>query len=384
MTFPRNRMSTPIAMTLAFVLMLGTFAPPVVAKKQEEKKKELSEADLRQAERNLQRAQAQAKVLGRDLGRTRARLQELRGEIAGIKGELSIAKVEYARALEDLEATEDNQETARFEYESIQETMDARMRSAYIAGPSGTLEIMLGADTLGDMSERTAFLEALQAQDANSARTVKAIGHDLQGLKKKQKELAKGAEDLLAHIEEQQGALEERVAEESSTAAELEKDARAAHALEQKWGKRVEVVEEKLRDVVVTGNGPLFACPVPDYTWWSNDFGAPRYGGGYHEHQGNDIGGKYGTEIVAPFDGIATGSSNSLGGITVNVSGKDGYVYNAHLSRIGKTGRVEAGEVIGYVGDSGDAQGTSPHDHFEWHPGGGDAVDPYPYLDEVC
>jgi murein DD-endopeptidase MepM/ murein hydrolase activator NlpD len=57
------------------------------------------------------------------------------------------------------------------------------------------------------------------------------------------------------------------------------------------------------------------------------------------------------------------------------------------------------GTIIGYVGDSGDARGGPYHDHFEWHPNAmppslytssygytviGSAIDPYPYLNEVC
>jgi murein DD-endopeptidase MepM/ murein hydrolase activator NlpD len=132
---------------------------------------------------------------------------------------------------------------------------------------------------------------------------------------------------------------------------------------------------------------------------YSDDFGAPRYGGGYHLHAGNDIFAPRGTPIRAPFAGTASNASNSLGGLSVYVTGALGYVYNAHLSSIGTLGSVSAGTIVGYVGDSGDAQGGATHDHFEWHPNAipsnphvspygqsviGGAIDPYPYLNSVC
>lgn len=101
-----------------------------------------------------------------------------------------------------------------------------------------------------------------------------------------------------------------------------------------------------------------------------------------HIHQGNDIMAPEGTPIVAPFDGTAVAGHNDLGGNSVDVYGEAGHVYNAHLSSYGKLGPVEAGDIIGYVGTTGDA--TSPHDHFEWHPNDGDAVDPNPFLSTVC
>jgi murein DD-endopeptidase MepM/ murein hydrolase activator NlpD len=147
---------------------------------------------------------------------------------------------------------------------------------------------------------------------------------------------------------------------------------------------RYSVVSIKRTKKVIGGDGPLHICPVQGDGFFSDDFGAPRYAGGYHPHAGNDIFAPLGTPIVAPFNGSATATPNSLGGLAVKVYGSQGYVYNAHLVEYGKLGIVRAGQVIGYVGNSGDALGGPTHDHFEWHPGNGPAVDPYPFLRQVC
>jgi murein DD-endopeptidase MepM/ murein hydrolase activator NlpD len=125
-------------------------------------------------------------------------------------------------------------------------------------------------------------------------------------------------------------------------------------------------------------------CPVPGYTSIANNFGITVRlpGVPVHRHMGVDIPAPYGSPILAPFDGYATSGSSELGGLSVSVEGELGHVYNAHLSSLGSLGYVHTGAVIGYVGETGDAVGT--HDHLEWHPWNGAAVDPQPYLELAC
>jgi murein DD-endopeptidase MepM/ murein hydrolase activator NlpD len=166
---------------------------------------------------------------------------------------------------------------------------------------------------------------------------------------------------------------------------------------------KVPSVEEVLRlgsaySLTVLPKGfPFLTCPVHGRFAYSDDYGAPRYAGGYHPHAGNDIFADFNTPIVAPFDGYVEKVPNTLGGNAVEVHGALGYVYMAHLIAYGPgvPGNVKAGQVVGFVGNTGDAQGTSPHDHFEWHPntvqsydrslaGANGAVDPFRYLRVVC
>jgi murein DD-endopeptidase MepM/ murein hydrolase activator NlpD len=125
-------------------------------------------------------------------------------------------------------------------------------------------------------------------------------------------------------------------------------------------------------------------CPVPGYSVIHDDFGeiVRMPGVKPHVHMGSDVEAPFGARIVAPFDGRAVVSSSEGGGLQVRVYGDRGYVYNAHLAAFGRIGDVRAGDTVGYVGSTGSS--TAPHDHIEWHPGGGGAVDPYLYLALSC
>ena len=128
---------------------------------------------------------------------------------------------------------------------------------------------------------------------------------------------------------------------------------------------------------------PSFVCPIDGPLAFTDDFGAPRGGG--RRHMGNDLLSPRGTPNVAVLNGTIETRPWAGGGITIFLRGDDGsaYVYMHLMQIVGAVPRwVAQGEVIGLVGNTGDAQGY--HTHFEFHPGGGDAVSPYPLLAAAC
>jgi murein DD-endopeptidase MepM/ murein hydrolase activator NlpD len=145
---------------------------------------------------------------------------------------------------------------------------------------------------------------------------------------------------------------------------------------------------------------PRIVFPVVGKVSFSDDFGDPRWEGG---HPGNDILADRGAPVVAAEAGrIVFWTKSASAGCMLYLYGRSGTTYQyIHLNndltpkndnrgscvagvsyaptlRDGQD--VKAGDLIGYVGDSGDADGIHPHLHFEIHPDGGAPVSPYKWL----
>ena len=127
-------------------------------------------------------------------------------------------------------------------------------------------------------------------------------------------------------------------------------------------------------------------CPVKGRVSFTNDWHASRGPGILHE--GNDVFAPMWTENVAVVGGVIDLRTGTRSGNAIWLDGDDGndYFYAHFVAWNGSDRRVAAGDVIGYTGMTGDAAGTSPHTHFEIHPGGagGEPVNPYPSLVAAC
>ncbi|MDX1449533.1 MAG: LysM peptidoglycan-binding domain-containing protein, partial [Acidimicrobiia bacterium] len=126
---------------------------------------------------------------------------------------------------------------------------------------------------------------------------------------------------------------------------------------------------------------PSMTCPVPGAIF-INDWGFPRTGGRFH--QGTDLFAPRDTPVRAPVSGVVEAVTGDVGGFQFWLTGDDGNLYvGTHMQRFGQVGRVDAGDVVGSVGDTGNAKGAKTHLHFEILVGG-KAVNPYPALVRAC
>lgn len=126
----------------------------------------------------------------------------------------------------------------------------------------------------------------------------------------------------------------------------------------------------------------LARCPVPG-SRFANDWGFPRSGG--RAHAGTDLFAPRGTPVLAPAAGVVSFGTGSIGGRQFRLAGDDGTTYiGSHLDAFGTSGRVSAGTVIGYVGNSGNAAGGATHLHFEARPDDGASMNPFPLLAAAC
>jgi peptidase M23-like protein len=149
-----------------------------------------------------------------------------------------------------------------------------------------------------------------------------------------------------------------------------------------------------------TGKVPTLVFPVIGPVDYTNDFGDPRPQG---THQGNDImAPRKAIAVAAEAGKIQFHTTSASAGCMLYLYGDSGTTYlyihlnndlgasndntgscvagTAYAPGLKDGARVAAGQQVGFVGDSGDANGVHPHLHFEVHPNDGAAVSPFPYL----
>lgn len=257
-----------------------------------------------------------------------------------------------------------------------QAVLDMRAdESAGVLGELADKRETLEEQRSAEREMRQAYAEAKGAADAALADLTTASSQQAEFVLAVQQRLDEGNTDDLTPEQAAQIETRRNEIQGAIDAAQQQEAAIEAARLAELERIRVEEENRRLNRIM---------CPVDGPVRFTDTWGAARSGG--RSHKGTDMLAATGTPTVAPVSGRVEHRNSGLGGLSWYVYGDNGHkYYGTHLSayeRVG-AGHVNAGEVIGYVGDTGNAAGT-PHLHFEFMPGGGASINPYPILDDSC
>jgi murein DD-endopeptidase MepM/ murein hydrolase activator NlpD len=285
--------------------------------------------------------------------------QQAQALAAGSLGGLTTDIADLEARLAKLEA-EKAQAVARLQQARLQ--LKKRAVASYMGSPAAPLNQVLDSVDFNDLTRRFELLQSvIEADRARIEEYIaarEAVGSEL--------------ETVVSTLDAKRSAL---------TVAMTVLDGADSALL----AKQIQLAAVKAGGAVVGGG---FVFPVGGPHSFSDTFGAPRmFGTAYaHLHQGTDIFAASGTPLLAVERGVVIQvGSDVLGGTKLWLVGASGTrYYYAHLSAFAEgmaDGKlVAAGDVVGFVGNTGNAATTPAHLHFEVHPGGGPAVNPYPLL----
>jgi murein DD-endopeptidase MepM/ murein hydrolase activator NlpD len=312
------------------------------------------------------------------LADTKQELDQAKAELAAIQADLDRATAAWNAAVTRLSETKSEILETRVRITDIERNLariDARLARravlAFTTGPAGTIDLLLSSASLIEFSDRLEFLGSVAQGDVDLALEREVA----------QEELRRQRADLLSLSERQAEAAGELNAAREAIDARFQSYQDRVAELTRKWNAEQAAVRElNIIGQTPVSSGMIQRCPVAGPNSFIDTFGWPRVG---HTHQGIDLIAPAGTPVVAAHPGTVSRSSSSSGGLQAYVYGSGGYTFYAHLSGYAASGSVGAGTVIGYVGSTGNA-GSTNHLHFELHPGGGAAVNPYQLLLAVC
>lgn len=317
------------------------------------------------------------RALGEEsMSELQARMEELQGELNAGQ-----ARIEELRTDQDLlerrmKSADARVEVLRSEQKKLRRAATRRARELYMTGNSEMLEALLGSSDIGDLMDRTEVLSQVSMDDTGAFIKLARSQAELEKLNEQliadRARLARAREELAEQNDLLQSRFEEVSAEYDRLKASLMKASPAPAPAR---------VASAPAPVVRPSGG--MTCPVGGATSFIDSWGAPRAG---HTHQGVDMMGSYGTPLVAITSGTITYAAyDGSGGNMIFLSGDDGhqYWYMHNQQNLVTSGHVSVGQQIATLGDTGNAAGT-PHLHFEYHPGGGAAINPYPLVASLC
>jgi murein DD-endopeptidase MepM/ murein hydrolase activator NlpD len=308
--------------------------------------------------------------------------EDLKARMAAIQAELdaTTAKVEDLHAQEErieieLDSIDSRIAELRRREKRLSVVVARRADELYRSGATNMVEVLISSESIAELSDRAEILSQVSMDDASAFVDMARTQAELEQLAKQRAERQEGLEAASVELKEEADRLQSQFDAVAGDLAALQRELARVDPT-------VPAPPAPTASSIPSTNGK--ACPVGQPHSFIDSWGYPRSGG--RTHEGVDMMAPYGTPVYAVVSGAITyaGYGGSAGNWQI-LSGSDGntYWYLHNQSNIVTGGGVKAGQQIATVGDTGNAAG-SPHLHFEYHPGGGGPVNPYPLVAAIC
>lgn len=322
-----------------------------------------------------------------------ANLSTIEAKIAEVKELIREKEEEIAVTTQVLEEAE---ETEAQQYEAMRQ----RIRFMYEKGSTFSMELLLSAESFGDMLNKADYIAKLSDYDRRMLEEYEATREEIEVCKASLEEEQAMLEEARAVVEQEQASLNALINEKTTQINAFEADISnkeqiiAAYEAEIKEQNETiaaleaAVAEERKRIAQENGkltsyDGGVFQWPAPSYTRISEEYGdrihpilkTPQF------HNGLDLAAPNGSPILAAYDGevVAAAYSGTMGNYIMIDHGDSLYTIYMHASAlyVNKGDLVVKGEKIAAVGSTG--RSTGPHLHFSVRLNGS-YVSPWNYL----
>lgn len=326
----------------------------------------------------------------------RKQASDLKSQVTQVDSALSNAVQDYEDAYAELTqinmAIQQNLiklEATKQELNRCRNILNERVNSIYRGKNVEFISVILGARNFDNFLSRVNYLRKICEEDARVLRNVEELKkiterHDAELAENKAKQRV-----LLNKLDADKTSLEKALKQKQELLSSVNNEIEALEEERRREEERKKALERASKN---GGSNTSTSSFIPDSSFtfpaaqpysYCDSWHAPRVG---HLHQGCDIFALRGTPALACVNGVILRlSTGRLGGIGVTLQDKNGNTYyyghlDGYASGVYEGMPVSAGQMIGFVGDTGNAKGTPPHVHFEIHPGGGSAINPYPVL----
>lgn len=372
---------TVVSLVVTLSLVLTCFSANFLSAGAASYREKINELESKQA-----KVKEQINSLKSDIGDQEKLKDALQDEIDTVQAQIDVYNGQLTEVENRLSEIEAQKEQKQNDLENTKQTFMTRLRAMYVSGDNSMLNVLLSANDFGDFLYRDQLLSSVTDHDNAIMEQLKADIKAVEELETQANEEKQEIQSIKSEVDAKRAELGDRMKEMNAVISELEGQKSGLEDQLDEYAAAIDEFEAKIQAEAAAAakNNNSSASQSPSYSggakpnaggwvwpcpgfYYISSYVGPRWG---RTHNGLDIAGGsiYGKPIVAARAGTVIDAGWNSGGYGnyVMINHGDGFItIYGHMSSVAAYNgqSVSAGQVIGYVGNSG--RSTGPHLHFE-------------------